>query len=541
MTLRYADAVRAAPISRLRSVMHLAISSIAVLVLTCGASAQTVPELAVATYFGGKHFDRAQGVAVDGEGFIYFIMNTESTGLPTRSPNPKGPFQRRKAGPRVGEIRARYHVSDAYVGKLSPDGRRLIWGTYLGGRHSDRGYTLKVDAEGYVYCSIWTSSADFPTTAGAFDRTYNGKPGQGDGKRSMDLALVKLQPDGSGLVWSTYLGGGRTEQARNALDIDAAGNVYVAGLTNSPDFPVTPGAPQRKQASAEDDAFVCKLAADGSRLIFSTFLGGVGRESAVSGVRVHSDGTVFVAGMTRSPDFPVTAKALQRTYGGDGGQYKWMGDAFVTRLSADGKTLLYSTYLGGSGADAVAGNDGLAVTAGGEAVVIVDTTSRDMPLVKGGPCFQARHRGGGKWPTDGYVARLSADGSTLKAATYFGGTETEQMSGIDLDEAGNVHFSGNTHSTDFPLSANAINTRHGGKADVFYAVLSADLAKLKFSTLLGGPGVDRGRELVFHAHGFVVISGDTQGQLKATEGAFQQRGAGSNDALLLRFDLNGLR
>jgi len=534
--------MKAAPISRLGSVMRVAICAAILLVLTGRrASAQADPVLAVVTYFGGKHFDRAQGVAVDGDGFIYFIMNTESTGLPTRSPNPKGPFQRRKAGPRVGEIRARQHVTDAYVGKLSPDGRRLVWGTYLGGRHSDRGYTLKVNREGYVYCSIWTGSADFPTTAGAFDRTYNGKAGQGDGNRSMDLAIVKLRPDGSGLVWSTYLGGGRLDQARNAFDIDAAGNVYVAGLTNSPDFPVTPGAPQGKLASPEDDGFVCKLAADGSRLIFSTFLGGAGRESAVSGVRVHKDGTVFVAGMTRSTDFPVTAGALQRAYGGDLGRYKWMGDAFVARLAADGKTLLYSTYLGGSGADAVAGNDGLAVTAGGEAVVIVDTTSRDLPLVKRRPCFQGRHRGGGKWPTDGYVARLSADGATLKAATYFGGTGTEQMSGIDLDAAGNVHFSGNTHSTDFPLSANAVQATHGGQADVFYAVLSADLTTLEFSTLLGGSGVDRGRELVVHPDGFVVISGDTQSGLKATPGAFQERWAGSNDALLLRFDLNGPR
>jgi hypothetical protein len=173
--------------------------------------------------------------------------------------------------------------------------------------------------------------------------------------------------------------------------------------------------------------------------------------------------------------------------------------------------------------------------------VIVDTTSRDMPLVEGRPCFQARHRGGGEWPTDGYVARLSADGSALEAATYFGGTGTEQMSGIGLDEAGNVHFSGNTHSTDFPLSANAIQAGHGGKADAFFAVLSADLTTLRFGTLLGGPGVDRGRELVVHPDGFVVISGDTQSQLKTTPGAFQRRWAGSNDALLLRFDLNGLR
>lgn len=513
--LRYPDAVRIA----------------AALALSCAlASAQSV-----VTHFGGKHFERAQGVAVDATGFIYFIMNTESTDLPTRSPNPKGPFQPRKAGPKVGEIRARHHCSDAYVGKLSPDGRKLIWGTYLGGSHSDRGYTLKVDAKGYVYCSVWTSSEDFPTTAGAFDRTYNGKPNQGNGHRSMDLAIVKLEPDGSGLVWSTYFGGRGGEQARNAFDLDADGNTYHAGLTNSPDFPVTPGAPQGKLASPEDDAFVTKLSADGSKLVWSTYLGGVGRESAVSGVRVHKDGTVFVAGMTRSGDFPVTAKALQRKFGGKGGTYKWMGDAFVTRVSADGKTLFYSTYLGGSGADAVAGNDGLAVTSTGEAVVIVDTTSHDMPLVEGAACFQAKHKGGGKWPTDGYVARLSADGTTLRAATYFGGTGTEQVSGIGLDAAGNVHFSGNTRSTDFPLT---VKVAHAGEADVFYAVLSADLTALRFGTLIGGPGVDRGRELVVHADGFAVIGGDTQSTLKATAGAFQPIWAGNNDALLLRFDLD---
>lgn len=494
------------------------------------------PEVVAATYFGGNLFDRAQGVDVDAEGNIYFILNTYSGNLPTLAASgKKKPFQAKKAGAKQG-----HSASDAYVAKLSPDGKTLIWATYLGGRNHDRGYTLKVDSKGFVYCSIWTNSPDFPTTSGAFDETCNNDPPGTKNTGEMDIAISKLTPDGSGLVWSTFLGGRGGEQSRNALDVDSDGNVFVSGFTTSADFPVTASAFQPKYAGGTD-AFVTKISADGSNLLYSTFLGGSGQDSAISGIRVHTDGSIFVAGMTQSTDFPTTDNAVQKKYGGDPGKFNWMGDGFVARLSMPGGKLIYSTYLGGSGADNVAYNDGLAVGPQGQAVVIVNTTSSDMPIPFSPAPLERGHKGGGDWPTDAYVARLAADGSKIVAATYFGGTGSEEVAGVDIDGAGNVHLGGTTFSDDLPTTDNAHRSGPKGESDGWYSVFSPDLSSLKFSIVFGGSDKDRGRELVYDPAGYVVISGDTLSEnFSTTEGAIGPSYSGGNDAILIRFKLNGL-
>lgn len=499
------------------------------------AAQRSGPKVVTATYFGGSQFDRAQGVDVDADGNIYFIMNTYSSNLPTLGADGKKPFQAKKAGTKTGSF-----ACDAYVAKLSADGKKLIWATYLGGRHHDRGYTLKVDAKGFVFCSSWTNSTDFPTTSGAFDETCNDDPSGKDQPGQMDIAITKLKPDGSDIVWSTFLGGRGGEQSRNALDVDAAGNVYVSGFTTSTDFPTTRNAFQSKYAG-KTDAFVTKIAADGSKLLYSTYLGGSGQDSAISGVQVHGDGSIFVAGMTQSKDFPTTTKSIQKKYGGDKGKFKWMGDGFVVRLSMPDGKLMYSTYLGGSGADNVAFNDGLTVRPDGEAVVIVNTTSSDMPIPSGARPFQPRHQGGGKWPTDAYVARLSADGSEIVAATYFGGTGSEEVAGVDIDKAGNVHISGFTQSDNLPTTRNSYRSKISGPSDAWYCALSADLSSLKYSTYFGGGQKDRGRELIYDPTGHVVISGDTlSADFATTDRAVGSGYSGGNDAILIRIKLNEL-
>jgi len=199
-----------------------------------------------------------------------------------------------------------------------------------------------IDRFGHAYVTGMTSSTDFPTTSGAFQRTYGG------GKT--DVFVTKLNQDGTGLVYSTYLGGSGDEQPVD-MAVDREGNAYIPGLTSSTNFPTTAGAFQTSYAGGNSDGFVTKLNATGSALVYSTYLGGKGDDIA-GGVRVDRFGNAYVPGQTSSTDFPTTADALQSTYGGGA------SDAFLVKLNRTGSRLLYSSYLGGSGDD---GDNGFGV------------------------------------------------------------------------------------------------------------------------------------------------------------------------------------
>jgi hypothetical protein len=463
-------------------------------------------------------------VAVDQNGFVYIVGNTFSPDLPTTP----GAFQRKYKGDNAGG-----NSGDGYVAKLTADGKNVVWATYLGGSGGDRPYNVLVDSSGYVYVALWTNSPDFPTTAGACDTTFNGR---------MDLAYVKMKSDGSGLVWSTFVGASRVEQARGSIALDSSGNLYSSGWTDSPDFPTTAGAYQTTRKAGQD-AFLLKLSADGSRLIFSTLFGGSGDDNAFSGVQVHSDGTVYIAGLITSQDLPVSANAFQKIYGGDAAASWGNGDAFVARFSADGSRLIYSTYLGGLGNENVSAQHGLSVDASGRAVVIGETTSTNFPVSAN--AFQKATRGG----VEGFVSILSSDGSRLVASTYIGGSADEETSGLAIDRPGNVYFSGNTKSSDYPASGDAYQKTYKGGAgntDVWFTKLSPDLSALLYSTYLGGSGStggfgDRGRALVLDSAGDIIIGGDTNSpDFPITPGAYQSAYKGGVDAFVAKFSTGGV-
>ncbi|HEV8306236.1 MAG TPA: SBBP repeat-containing protein, partial [Methylomirabilota bacterium] len=228
----------------------------------------------------------------------------------------------------------------------------LIYSTFLGGSGADEGFGIAVDAAGSAYVTGWTASASFPTTAGALDTTFNGG--------SADAFVTKLNSTGSALVYSTYLGGSGEDKSQ-AIAVDAAGNAYVTGWTDSSDFPTTAGAFQTALGGGRD-AFVAKLNPSGSGLVYSTYLGGSGNESNVDfspGIALDAAGNAYVTGGTSSSNFPTTAGAFQTSLGGS-------FDAFVTKLNPTGTALVYSTYLGGSGDDQ---GHGIQVDASGHAYV----------------------------------------------------------------------------------------------------------------------------------------------------------------------------
>jgi hypothetical protein len=259
---------------------------------------------------------------------------------------------------------------EAFVTKLNSNGTALIYSTFLGGSNFEWGRAIAVDAAGNAYVAGQTKSSDFPTTGGAFDRTFNIDTCPRCGIDQYDAFVAQLNASGSGLVYSTFLGGFDLDDAL-AIAIDGSGNAYIGGETGSNNFPVTAGAFDTSRNGAFD-AFVTKLNAAGSALVYSTYLGGLEVEFVV-GAAVDASGNAYMAGITRSADFPTTFGAFDTMQNG-------LFDVFVTKLNAAGSALEYSTFIGGADFDSVGG---VAIDAGGNAYVAGGTISPDYPTTPG--------------------------------------------------------------------------------------------------------------------------------------------------------------
>ena len=390
-------------------------------------------KILAATFFGGSKQERdVYGMAVDPQGDIVITTATRSRDLPTTD----GAFQRHYRG---GE-------ADVLVAKLSGDLKRLIWCTYLGGsrNESPRG-GLAMDESGNIYIVGNTKSPDFPTTSGVF-----GPKPKGD----EDAFVAKLKGDGSGLVWSTLLGGKAWDGIMGAR-VDAQGRVYVAGHTQSDDFPTTAGAPQGR-LGGKSDCFLVALSADGTRLLYATYLGGSENEFAEHRLALLDDRSILLTGATASKDFPTTSRAIERTLPGKNG-------GFVTKLSADGRKFAFSTLLDGSG-------EGFflmpTTDATGNIYVVGRSASPNFPTTSA--ALQPKYAGKG----DGVFAILSPDGAKIIYATYLGGKEEDLLRSLAIGGNGEVYLVGKTASDDFPVTAGAAQVKRKGKLDAFVMKLA---------------------------------------------------------------------
>ncbi len=388
----------------------------------------TGTSLVYATYLGGSGGDKPFSIAEDATGAVTVAGNAD-TGFPVTP----GAFDTSLSG-----------QSDAFVTRLNPAGNALVYSTLLGGGSGDIAQALALEPSGQATLTGVTSSSDFPSTPGAFATASQGPS---------DGFVARLNSTGSALVFSTFLGGSNGEVPQG-LALDGSGTAFVAGVTSSGDFPVTPGALDTT-AQGSSDVFVTRLDATGSGLLYSTLIGGSGGDVAED-VAVDASGGATVVGVNSSSDFPTTPGAFQTVAQGT-------SDVFVTRLNATGSALLSSTLLGGSGGDV---GRGVRLGARGEAAVVGDSGSSDFPTTLG--AFDTTALGS----SDAFLALVNPTGTGLLYSTYLGGGGGDGAYAVGFGGPDSVTVAGVTNSSDFPATSGALDTALAGSGDGIVARFS---------------------------------------------------------------------
>ena len=466
------------------------------------------PMLVYSTYLGGISTDSASGIAIDAAGDAYIVGTAASADFPTTV----GVYQRKRWG----------GVYSVFVTKVDPAGSGLVYSTYIGGTSvtGDAGSSIAVDKAGDAYIAGVASSHNFPVTPGAFQKLY-----PGDGTDSTSGFITKLNPTGSALIYSTFLGGNEGMgggDTATGIALDSASNTYITGAAG-PGFPVTKGAYQTVKGGDFGVGYVTKLNATGSKLVYSTFVAESTYATQTGAVAVDGTGSAYVAGYlypanindeytnpmivklnpagtkllygtylasnfwgaadsiavdgsaqayvtgyTQATNFLVTAGAFQTTRPS---AYA-TNCPFVSKLNKAGTELLYSTYLGGSSGET---GNAIAVDGTGSAVVTGKTVSTNFPTMN-----PTQPNVGGSEATNVFITKLNATGSALLFSTYLGGRETDSGNGVALDADGNIYVAGDTSSTGFPVRNAYQSVLHGSLENAFVAKLNS-LVKADFN------------------------------------------------------------
>ena len=435
------------------------------------------PVLSYGTYIGGEGIDAANDVAVDFLGNAYITGTTESRDFPATP----GAYKGAHAGG--------YMPEDVFVTKLNAAGTAVVYSTFIGGGRADMGEAIDADGDGAVYVAGVTFSRDFPVTAGALQPTHKDPTSDQRG----DAFVLKLSPDGTALVYSTFLGGSEGDTVE-ALAVDAAGNAHVTGATYSDDFPTTIGVHQPAHCAGFGyDSYLAKVRPDGSGLAFSTYVCGSWHDIAHD-VAVDPSGVVYVTGQTDSPDFPVTAAGL------GGGPLGGANDAFLNAYNPDG-TLVWSALLGGAGDDV---GRAVAVSPLGTVNVAGSTSSVDLPVTAG--VFQREQADWGQ-TDDVFLAGITPGVIKLAYLGYFGGSRQDVPTGLAVDKSGNLYIAGRTTSADLPTTSSACLTGYRGGWDAFVTKLKKDATGLEYSMFLGGGDRDEARGIDVDSSGNAYVAG----------------------------------
>jgi hypothetical protein len=412
------------------------------------------------TYLGGSGRDEAYALTIHPTtGEVYVAGTTDSTNFP----NTTGGAQANNRG-----------LTEAFVARLNSDLTKILQATYLGGNYWDEAKALAIHPKtGDVYVAGQTSSTNFPRTFGGTQERFGGGPS--------DAFVARLNSDLTQILQSAYLGGRDGDEAKALAIHPKTGEVYVAGLTWSKDFPKTAGGAQTNCNNCAGgtlpiyDAFVARLNSDLTQILQSTYLGGRERDDA-DAIAIHpKTGEVYVAGYTDSTNFPNTTGGAQANKEGS-------RDAFVARFNSDLTQILQATYLGGRGGDWARA---LAIhPISGEVYVAGYTDSTNFPNTSGGAQVS---KAGPVSYSDAFVARLNSDLTKILQATYLGGNYWDEAYTLAIHpKTGDVYVAGSTQSTDFPNTTGGAQTSMYGVTDAFVARLSADLAAGKSSDSGGG-------------------------------------------------------
>ena len=404
----------------------------------------------------------------------------------------------------------------------------LKYSTYLGGSGDDWGSVfnnlraIAVDPRGNAYVIGTTASTDFPTTADAYQTEFAGGGGGfintfAGGFAVGDVFVAKLNAAGNALVYSTYLGGTGDDYGEG-IAVDAAGNAYLAGMTDSTDFPAMN--PIQTENAGLADLFLAKLNATGSALVYSTYLGG-GDSDGDPMIALDQRGNLYFEAWTSSTDIP-TANAFQTESAGS-------VDIWVGKVNAAGDALAYSTYLGGSDFE-VCGSD-IVVDPAGNNYLNGFTCSTDFPTLNP---IQPENAGG----CDAFLTKLNPAGNALVYSTYLGGSDFEITLGTAVDAAGDAYVTGGTSSSDFP-TVNPIQAAYAGNVDAFVAKVNRNGTALVYSTYLGGTDFDFGRGIVVDAARNSYIVGGTVSTDFPTANPLQAANAGDEDVFLTKLNRTG--
>jgi hypothetical protein len=453
------------------------------------------PSLSYSTYLGGAGLDDAAAVAVD-QFFTAFVAGTTaSANFPTSTSALDGTLG--------GQ-------NDAYVTRFDVIGASLLYSTFLGGAGLDNATAIAVDDLGTAFVTGETQSPDFPLR-----NAFKDHP---DG--AFDGFLVMINPSGSSVLFGTYFGG-VARDVPTGIGMDRAGAVYIAGYTNSNNFPTTAGAFQTEPTLNTIDGFLQKYSINSggfATLIYSTMVEGSGGD-VIRSLAVDPLGNAYVTGITDSGDFPVSTGAFRPTLVGG-------GDVFVTKVNPAGSGILYSTFIGGTGSDDA---NGIGVDLLGRAWVGGQTGSPNYPTTPGA-AFPAAFTF-----ADGFVSRVNSRGTALAYSTYLGGRFDDNVKAVRVDSGGYAYVIGDTFSENFPVTFGTIQQFKGGLRDGYLAVFNPAGTALHFSSYLGGANNDFANALALDRMGNAYVAGQTFSQnFPALQGSYRTTPAGGGDAFLSR-------
>jgi gliding motility-associated-like protein len=459
-----------------------------------------IDPLVWSTFLGGMENDFVYSFTLDKNSNVSFTGFTNSATYPTTT----GVYDNTQNG-----------NEDIIVTKLNSNASSLIYSTFIGGNRQENGISLDADLSDNLVLTGLTYSTNFPTTLNAFDRTFNSPAFGGS-----DIIVVKINSNGTSLIFSTYLGGSSSDGGYSVL-LDDKGNSYISGATKSTNFPTTNGALQRTFSGGNDDAIISKFDPTGSLLAYSTYLGGA-KDDLGNAIVIDNSYNIIVSGVTSSLDFPTTSGVYDQIYNGD-------NDGFISKIDSIGSSLIFSTFIGGSNGEwarTIALDNSMNIYISGE------TWSTDYPITLN--AYDRTHDS----LNDIVISKFNPTCTKLESSTYLGGRWSDCAFSIALDIDNNIYITGNTASSNYPVTSDALFRYLNGINDVIISVINSDLSKLIYSTYLGGSNIEDSWCIKVDSNRIAYILGMTQSaDFPVTPGVIDNKYDSLWDIFLSKIDM----